>query len=144
MHQYFTAAAIEKWRPFIRSAVAELLDELESGATINVMTALAAPLPVRVIAHLMDVPAADWRSSEKARRASFLYINRGEPNRFATLVAGIRGILDYTAPLAEQRLHEPGRDFISVLAEGERIGVMDRYELLVNCALLLFAGRRPR
>jgi cytochrome P450 len=69
-----------------------------------------------------------------------LYINHGEPDRFATLVEGIRGILDYSAPLAAQRLHQPGRDFISVLAEGERIGVMDRYELLVNCALLLFAG----
>jgi cytochrome P450 len=59
LHQYFTAQAIEKWRPFIRSAVVELLDEIESGATLDVMTALAAPLPVRVIAHLMDVPAND-------------------------------------------------------------------------------------
>lgn len=139
LHQYFTASAIEKWRPFIRSAVAELLDELESGATIDVMTALAAPLPVRVIAHLMDVPATD-RARLRELADKLLYINRGEPNRFATLVEGIRGILDYSAPLAEQRLHKPGRDFISVLAEGERIGVMDRYELLVNCALLLFAG----
>ena len=94
LHQYFTASAIEKWRPFIRSAVAELLDELESGATINVMTALAAPLPVRVIAHLMDVPATD-RAQLRELSDKLLYINRGEPNRFATLVEGIRGILDY-------------------------------------------------
>src|SRR6187402_228915 len=126
LHQYFTASAIEKWRPFIRSAVAELLDELESGTTLDVMTALAAPLPVRVIAHLMDVPATD-RSQLRELADKLLYINRGEPNRFATLVEGIRGMLDYSAPLAEQRMHEPGTDFISVLAEGERLGVMDRY-----------------
>src|SRR5678815_3156211 len=54
LHQYFTAQAIETWRPFIQSAVAELLDELHAGTTFDVMTALAAPLPVRVIAHLMD------------------------------------------------------------------------------------------
>ena len=37
LHQYFTASAIEQVWPFIRSAVAELLDELESGATIDVI-----------------------------------------------------------------------------------------------------------
>jgi cytochrome P450 len=125
LHQYFTAQAIEKWRPFIRSAVVELLDEIESGATLDVMTALAAPLPVRVIAHLMDVPAND-RPQLRELADKLLYINRGEPNRFATLVEGIRGILDYSAPLAEVRVREPGTDFISVLAEGERLGVMDR------------------
>ena len=139
LHQYFTAQAIEKWRPFIRTAVAELLDDLRPGSTLDVMTALAAPLPVRVIAHLMDVPAAD-RPQLRELADKLLYINRGEPNRFATLVEGIRGILDYTAPLAEARVREPGTDFISVLAEGEHLGIMDRYELLVNCALLLFAG----
>jgi len=85
------------------------------------------------------VPAPD-RAQLRELSDKLLYINRGEPNRFTTLVEGIRGILDCMAPLAEQRLHEPGRDFISALAEGERIGLMDRYELLVNCALLLFAG----
>ena len=139
LHQYFTAQAIETWRPFIQSAVAELLDELRPGTTLDVMTALAAPLPVRVIAHLMDVPATD-RAKVRELADKLLYINRGEPNRFATLVEGIRGILDYSAPLAEARVREPGSDFISLLAEGEHLGIMDRYELLVNCALLLFAG----
>jgi cytochrome P450 len=139
LHQYFTAQAIEKWRPFIRSAVAELLDEMRPGTTLDVMTEIAAPLPVRVIAHLMDVPATD-RPRLRDYADKLLYINRGEPNRFATLVEGIRGILDYAAPLAETRVREPGTDFISVLAEGEHLGIMDRYELLVNCALLLFAG----
>lgn len=139
LHQYFTAQAIETWRPFIRSAVAELLDELGPGTTFDVMTALAAPLPVRVIAHLMDVPEAD-RAKFREFADKLLYINRGEPNRFATLVEGIRGMLDYAAPLADARVREPGTDVISLLAKGEHLGIMDRYELLVNCALLLFAG----
>src|SRR4051794_34632834 len=127
-HQYFTAQAIEAWRPCIRSAVAELLDELRPGTTFDVMTALAAPLPVRVIAHLMDVPPTD-RAKLREYADKLLYINRGEPNRFATLVEGIRGMLDYAAPLADARVSEPGTDFISVLAKGEHLGIMDRYEL---------------
>ena len=105
--------------------MAELLDELRPRTTVDVMTAFAAPLPVRVIAHLMDVPATD-RAKLLELADQLLYINRGEPNRFATLVEGIRGILDYSAPLAEARVREPGTDFISVLAEGERLGIMDR------------------
>lgn len=139
LHQYFTPPSIEAWRPFIRAAVAELLDDVLTGRTMDVMTALAAPLPVRVIAHLMDVPA-EHRPQLREFADKLLFINRGEPNRFAALTEGIRGILDYAAPLAESRLHAPGRDFISVLTNGERIGVMDRYDVLANCALLLFAG----
>ena len=139
LHQYFTASAIEKWRPFIRSAVARAArrarvrrdDQCHDGARGSAAGSRDRASHGRA-----------GNGSRAAQRISdkLLYINRGEPNRFTTLVEGIRGILDCMAPLAERRLYEPGRDFISVLAEGERIRVMDRYELLVNCALLLFAG----
>ena len=139
LHHYFTPPAIETLRPFVRTAVAELLDEVGTGTTIDVMTALAAPLPVRIIAHLMDVPESH-RPRLRELADKLLYINRGEPDRFAVLVEGIRGILEYAAPFAESRLEQPGNDFISVLTRGERTGIMDRYDVLANCALLLFAG----
>ncbi|HUQ83193.1 MAG TPA: cytochrome P450 [Gemmatimonadaceae bacterium] len=139
LHHFFTPPAIETLRPFVRAAVAELFDEVGTGKTIDVMTALAAPLPVRVIAHLMGVPEAD-RPQLREFADKLLHINRGEPDRFTTLTEGIRSILDYVAPLAESRLGCPGKDFISVLTEGERTAVMTRYDVLANCALLLFAG----
>ena len=139
LHHYFTPPAIETLRPFVRTAVTELLDEIGTGTTVDVMTALAAPLPVRVIAHLMDVPESH-RPRLRELADQLLHINRGEPDRFSVLIEGIRGILEYAAPLAESRLARPGKDFISVLTQGERTGVMDRYDVLANCALLLFAG----
>jgi cytochrome P450 len=139
LHHYFTPPAIEALRPFVRAAVTELLDELGTGRPLDVMTALAAPLPVTVIAHLMGVPEAH-RPQLREFADKLLHINRGEPDRFTPLVDGIRSILEYVAPLAESRLESPGQDFISVLTEGERTGVMSRYDVLVNCALLLFAG----
>jgi len=139
LNRQFTPAAVEAWRPFIRSAVNELLDEWPAGVTVDVMSGIAASLPVRVITHLMDVPAAD-RPQIRDFADKLLHINRGEPTRFVTLTDGIRGILAYSAPLAEARMREPGPDFISAVVEGERTGVLDRYEVLANCALLLFAG----
>jgi cytochrome P450 len=139
LNRQFTPGSSEAWRPFIRSAVSELLDEWPAGVTTDVMSGIAAALPVRVITQLMDVPAED-RQRVREFADKLLHINRGEPTRFVTLTDGIRGILAYAAPLAEARMRAPGQDFISAVVEGERTEVLDRYEVLANCALLLFAG----
>ncbi len=139
VHKYFTPTAMEEWRPFVRDAVAELLDDIESRGEMDVLTDLAAPLPVRVIARMMDVPYSDMdRLRELAD--SILHMNRGEPDRLRPLTEGIRGIAEYAAPFVEARLEEPGNDFISVLAQGEKLGVFTRHQVLVNAGLLLFAG----
>ena len=139
VHKYFTPTAMEEWRPFVRNAVAELLDELEPLGRMDVLRDFAAPLPVRVIAQMMDVP---WEDRDLLRQLadSILYMNRGEPYRLRPLIEGMRGILEYSAPLVEQRLECPGNDFISILAEGEKEGIFTRHQVLVNTGLLLFAG----
>src|SRR5262249_56085043 len=67
-------------------------------------------------------------------------INRGESDRLRPLTEGMQGMLEYVEPLVEGRLARPGADFISVLAQGERSGALTRHQVLVNTALLLFAG----
>jgi cytochrome P450 len=130
---------MEAWRPFVRDAVAELLDELEPAGEMDVLTDFAAPLPVRVIAQMMDVPFED-RDLLRELADSILYMNRGEPYRLRPLTEGMRGILEYAAPLVEQRLECPGEDLISALAQGEKADVFTRHQVLVNTGLLLFAG----
>jgi cytochrome P450 len=139
VHGFFTPTAMESWRPFVRRAVAELLDEVEARGRMEVIADLAAPLPVRIIAQMMGVPLAD-RDHLRELADKLLYINRGEPYRLRPLTEGMRGMIEYLTPLVELRLDRPGEDFISVLAQGERKGVLDRFQVLVNAALLLFAG----
>ena len=139
VHGYFTPKAMEKWRPFVRAAVKELLDDLQPEGAMDVLNELAAPLPVRIIAEMMGVPYED-RDRLRAMADGILYINRGEPYRFRPLVEAIRGIVDYAAPLVEERIDGAGSDFISVLAGGETRGVFTRHQVLVNTGLLLFAG----
>lgn len=139
VHKYFTPTAMESWRQFVRDAVAELLDELEPLGRMDVLTEFAAPLPVRVIARMMDVP---WEDRDRLRELadSILYMNRGEPHRLRPLTEGMRGIVEYAAPLVDERLERPGNDFISILAQGEKNGIFTRHQVLVNTGLLLFAG----
>src|SRR5271167_3891425 len=139
MHSYFTPRQMEAWRPFVRDAVKELLDAAEEKGEMDVMRDLATPLPVMVIAQMMGVPPSE-RGYVRQLAEKLLYIGRGEYDRMRPLTEGMRGMIDYVSPLVDQRMANPGDDFISVLASGEKKGVFTRHEVLVNTSLLLLAG----
>jgi cytochrome P450 len=139
VHTYFTPRAMEAWRPFVQKAVAELLDAAEANGHMDVMRDLATPLPVLVIAQMMGVPAVD-RPHVRKLAEKLLYIGRGEHDRMKPLTEGMQGMIDYVSPLVDERLVNPGDDFISVLATGEKKGVFTRHQVLVNTSLLLLAG----
>jgi cytochrome P450 len=139
LHDYFTPRAMESWRPFVRAAVAELLDEVAEVGEMDLLQRLAAPLPVRVITAMMGVAGEE---KERLRELAdlLLYINRGEPDRLRPLMEGIRGITSFVKPLIEDRVANPTNDFLSVLAKGREAGAFDHEQTLANAAVLLFAG----
>ena len=139
MHSYFTPKSMEAWRPFVREAVKELLDAAEEKGSMDVMRDLATPLPVLVIAEMMGVPKSD-RPYIRQLAEKLLYIGRGEYDRMKPLTQGMRGMIEYVSPLVDKRIVDPGDDFISVLARGEKQGVFTRHQVLVNTSLLLLAG----
>jgi cytochrome P450 len=139
MHSYFTPRSMEAWRPFVKSAVKELLDAAEAKGEMDVMRDLATPLPVLVIAEMMGVPPSE-RSHVRHLAEKLLYIGRGEYDRMKPLTEGMRGMIEYVSPMVDERLKRPGDDFISVLASGEKRGIFTRHQVLVNTSLLLLAG----
>jgi cytochrome P450 len=139
MHGYFTPKSMEAWRPFVKEAVKELLDAAEAKGSMDVMRDLATPLPVLVIAEMMGVPRQD-RPYIRQLAEKLLYIGRGEYDRMRPLTEGMRGMIEYVSPLVDKRIVDPGDDFISVLAQGEKRGIFTRHQVLVNTSLLLLAG----
>jgi cytochrome P450 len=139
VHGYFTPKSMEAWRPFVQAAVKELLDAAEEKGRMDVMKDLATPLPVLVIAQMMGVPKED-RPHVRHLAEKLLYIGRGEYHRMRPLTEGMRGMIEYVSPLVDERIVNPGDDFISVLASGEKAGVFSRHQVLVNTSLLLLAG----
>ena len=139
MHGYFTPKSMEAWRPFVRDAVKELLDAAEAKGEMDVMRDLATPLPVLVIAQMMGVPPSE-RPYVRQLAEKLLYIGRGEYDRMKPLTEGMRGMIDYVSPMVDARIDNPGDDFISVLAQGEKRGIFSRHQVLVNTSLLLLAG----
>jgi cytochrome P450 len=139
VHGYFTPKSMEAWRPFVQAAVKELLDAAEEKGHMDVMKDLATPLPVLVIAQMMGVPKED-RPYVRHLAEKLLYIGRGEYHRMRPLTEGMRGMIEFVSPLVDERIVNPGDDFISVLASGEKAGVFTRHQVLVNSSLLLLAG----
>lgn len=139
VHGYFTPKSMEAWRPFVQAAVKELLEAAEEKGHMDIMRDLATPLPVLVIAQMMGVPKED-RPYVRHLAEKLLYIGRGEYDRMRPLTEGMQGMIEYVSPLVDERIVNPGDDFISVLASGEKKGVFTRHQVLVNTSLLLLAG----
>jgi len=139
VHGYFTPKSMEAWRPFVQSAIKDLLDEAEEKGRMDVMRHFATPLPVLVIAQMMSVPRQD-RAHVGHLAEKLLNIGRGEPDRMKPLTEGMKNMIDSVSPLVDERIVNPGDDFISGLAQGEKAGIFTRHQVLVNTSLRLLAG----
>jgi cytochrome P450 len=139
----FTPRAVESLRPRVEHIVDELLDEAAaSGGPIDVIEALAYPLPVIVIAEMLGIPPEDrdqfkeWSDAvagqlgfsddyTKARRAAF----------------ASRELRAYLQGVVEERRREPREDLLSALVAAEQAGdKLTLEEVYSTTELLLVAG----
>jgi len=139
VHSYFTPKAMELWRPMVLDAVKELLDEAQEAGNMDAMSDFAVPLPLLVIARMMDMPNQD-RKFIRSLAEKLLFIGRGEADRMQPLADGIKGLQEYLRPIVGERVKNPGDDLLSVLAGGEKNGIYTREEVVANAILLLLAG----
>ncbi|HEX6817903.1 MAG TPA: cytochrome P450 [Ktedonobacterales bacterium] len=145
VNQAFTPRAVVALAPRITSIVDELLAAVASSGHMDVVEALAYPLPVIVIAELMGIPSerrADFKRWSDA-------IVSGERRRSEGGGQGTDGgytsaqaqMTDYFREVIAARREHPGDDLISALLRAEVDGEhLSERELLGFCILLLVAG----
>ena len=136
--QAFTPAAAAKLEPAVRRIARECLDAIEPRSVIDLVEALAVPVPMYTIADLLGVPRED-RADFK--RWSDAMIAAGGGYRSADTDAALLEMFGYFARVLEARRREPRDDLVSTLAFGEIEG--DRLrdpEILMFCITLLAAG----
>ena len=139
MHGYFTPKSMEMWRPLVQSAIDELLDAVEEKGRMDVMSDLATPLPLLVIARMLGIPDSD-RPILRSLAKDLRFLNRVGPDRMGPLSQAVQNLQEYLGPLVADRVKSPKDDLISVVAEGERQGIFDRDMTVNNVMLLLSAG----
>src|SRR5260221_8892550 len=139
----FTPRMVEQLRPRIGSIVRELIERLATrGGAFDVITDLAYPLPVVVIAELLGVPPEDretFRDWSAALAASLDPLVSDEAALRA--VQARDGLHAYLRGIIAERRRAPRSDLISALVAVEEQGeILSEPELVVMCTLLLIAG----
>ncbi|MFD8496424.1 cytochrome P450 [Amycolatopsis sp. NPDC059657] len=138
----FTARRIEQFRDRIGAVVEAALDGVEGRGEFDVVTELGYPIPVSVIAELLDVgvEGAQLINIEAPRLAQLLEFNPGE-DLLLDAAEATMNCVHFLLPLLAERSAEPGEDFISAMLTAESDGErLDLEEVLAIVLTLLVAG----
>jgi cytochrome P450 len=142
----FTPRMVAQLQPMVvRTAerlVGDLLDAGSDGSPVDLLSIVAEPLPVTVIAEMLGVPDAD-RHLLRPWSADICGMYELNPTREAADLA-VKACIefgDYLRDLAKSRRAHPGDDLISALTQVVESGdVLTEDELVGTCVLLLNAG----
>jgi cytochrome P450 len=137
----FTPRVIQDLRPFVEKTVAQLLDATDGQEEIDVVAALAYPLPVAVICHLLGVPPEDrTRVTTWSHNLTQLINPPSRRHIDADLGAELIECRNYFQALISERRRDPRDDLLTSLAYVEEDGRLTDRELLSTVILLLVAG----
>ncbi|MEV7423592.1 MULTISPECIES: cytochrome P450 [unclassified Streptomyces] len=138
----FTPRTVEQLQPYVRNLAAELVARLVAEGGGDLLTAVAEPLPVAVIAEMLGVPETDrpllrpW----SAAICAMYELNPSEDTARHAVTASAE-FSAYLRGLIAQRRAAPGEDLISGLIAAHDEGrKLTEAEMVATCALLLNAG----
>ncbi|MGW3653740.1 cytochrome P450 [Streptomyces sp. NPDC000878] len=138
----FTPRTVEGLKPYVERLAAELVADLVKAGAGDLLTDVAEPLPVAVIAEMLGIPEAD-RAPLRPWSADICGMYELSPSQdtAARAVRASEEFTEYLQQLIATRRKEPGEDLISGLIaaydEGDRL---TEQEMISTCVLLLNAG----
>jgi cytochrome P450 len=140
----FTSRTVEHLTSRVEELAEEMITKALNAGEVNLIDAIAAPLPIAVISELLGVPPAD-----RARFAGWSHAMAKATDPDFLLAPGIREIaararrefIRYFRVLAAERRHAPTADLLSELVLVSDAGdTLSEGELLVTLTMLLIAG----
>ncbi|MFI8792097.1 cytochrome P450 [Streptomyces sp. NPDC055105] len=133
----FTARRMKALGEHIDEIVGKLIDDMLAGPKpVDLVEALALPVPTLMICELLGVP---YGEHERFHRLTKAFVDRASTP--ADTVAATEELLDMLGSLLEKKVEEPADDLLSRLAQEQlKAGVRDREELARMALLLLTAG----
>ncbi len=142
VNKAFTPRRVASLRSRVQATVDSLLEPFGTGTHIDLIRDLAAPLPVRVIAELLGVPAEDHMQLKQwSDRAAVLLDGSLRVDHQEEGIASLMEFVAYLAEVVQQRRREPKDDLVSALvAAQEADDRLSEVEVLATCLLILAAG----
>ncbi|MFF5147216.1 cytochrome P450 [Streptomyces sp. NPDC013157] len=138
----FTPRTVERLKPYVTRLAGELVDGLVAKGGGDLLTDVAEPLPVAVIAEMLGIPEADRAPLRpwSADICGMYELNPSEDTAAKAVRASVE-FSDYLRELIAERRKEPGDDLISGLIEAHDEGDrLTEQEMISTAVLLLNAG----
>jgi cytochrome P450 len=133
----FTRRRVEKLIPRIQQTTDDLLAAADGRAPVDLIAALAHPLPISVICDLIGIPEsdrADFRAWARVTLSAGVY-------DFDEYFEALSAMLDYSRALIEKRRSDPRDDLLSdLIAARDNGDGLTEDELSSMIRLLLIAG----
>ena len=142
VNRFFTPRAVERIRERVAAVVDSAFAPAAEGEPIELMSELAYPIPLAVIAELFDVglEGAELLRSETPTLARMLELDPN-PTELEAIGAAAMTVMLFLVPIVAQRRSDPGEDLLSALIHPPEGGVaLETDEIITMCLLLLAAG----
>jgi cytochrome P450 len=142
VNRFFTPRAIERIRGRVAAIVQAAFEPLADGEPIELMSELAYPIPLAVIAELFDVglEGAELLRAETPTLARMLELDP-TPAELEEIGAAAMTVMLFLVPLVAERRRDPGEDLLSALIHPPGGGAaLETDEIITMCLLLLAAG----
>ena len=139
----FTHRAMQSWKETADKIAHRLVQELPSGGRVDLVSALANPLPLEMICEILGVPLKDRELFNKWGN-TLAEIGLDGPRtvgQVSELEIASKELTDYMAELLAYRRKHPENDLLTSLANSETDGatLTDR-EIVATASFLLLAG----
>ena len=142
VNRFFTPRAVQRIKGRVAAIVDSAVAPLAEGEPVELMSELAYPIPLAVIAELFDVglEGAELLRAETPTLARALELDP-TPAEIEAVGAAAMTVMLFLVPIIAERRTHPGEDLLSALIHPPDGGVALRTEEIATmCLLLLAAG----
>jgi cytochrome P450 len=137
----FTPKSADRLRPFMRSVVGGLFDQVAADGRCEFVEDICEPYPIPIICELLGAPKEDWKLFSQWATDIFRIFNNDLVNDRERIEAASAELDDYVRNMIAERRSKPAADLLSDMIAAEEAG--DRLstdELVMMTEAVLMAG----
>lgn len=140
----FNKRAVQAFTADIKELAAESLATLRDGAVVDMVPALAVPMPINVIARLLGIPRDQWptfRAISQRFAQAFAPRSAAElTHLLGTLLQSYVQLRSYIDSEIRRRADQPVDDLLTRLQQAQAAGQLSSHETFNYALTLLIAG----
>ncbi|GAC1349303.1 MAG: cytochrome P450 [Ktedonobacteraceae bacterium] len=140
----FTPRRVELLRTHIEDITASLLDAVQASGEMEVMRALAIPLPAIVTAEMLGVPTTDWQQLTRwsADFAQVLGNFQHTPDSAPQVLRSLEAMIAYFRAAMRHNEQQPNDGLINALMTAEIAGDrLSEEEVIANTIVTMVGGQ---